>query len=134
MFLIAFPGVIIFKNDSMYYFLKSKYIPKVFCRVDVATKYAISENRGQDNFASSIVDHQEDRNESVTNFHNPGLHEPTIPGTELSVVKEYDETQENPVFNINLKNRHLETATFHQNEDNNSMANIDDPMPGCSHW
>ena len=61
------------------------------------------------------------------------LHEPTIPGTELSVIKEHGAQEIPIVFDINPRDRHM-TRILHNNEDNNSIANIDDPMPGCSHW
>ena len=126
MFLIAFPGAIIYKNDNM-----RSFITKLFGQVDASKKYIVSENRKQDNLASSIVD-QEDKNYSMTNFRDSRLHEDIVPGTELRVIKEHG-TQENPVSDINLKDRHV-THIFHSNEDNNTMSNIDDPMPGCSHW
>ena len=128
-FLIAFPGVIISKNDNMQTFIKSKFKSNFSFGSqfdDVSKKYVISENRVQDTFDSSIVD-QEDRNDSMTNFHDPRR---TIP--EISVIKEYG-TQETPISDINPKDRHV-TRIFHSNEDNNTMSNIDDPMPGCSHW
>ena len=129
-FLIAFPGVIIYKNDNMCSFI-SKLIGGQF---DASKNYIVYENRMQDStLASSIVDQEDENYSSMTKFHHPRLHEPTIPGTEFRVIKEHGAQEIPIVFDINPRDRHM-TRILHNNEDNNSIANIDDPMPGCSHW
>ena len=97
-FLIAFPGVIIYKNDNM-----RSFISKLFGLLDPSKNYIVPENRKQDILDSSIVVDQDDR------------------------------TQENSEPDLNLKDRHI-THIFHSNEDHNTITNVDDPMPGCSHW
>ena len=64
MFLIAFPGLIISKNDNM-----RSFISKLFVQFDPSKIYMVPETRVQDTLSSGIVD-QED----------PGLHEPAVPG------------------------------------------------------
>ena len=97
-FLIAFPGVIIYKNDNM-----RSYISKLFGLLDPSKNYLVPENRKQDILDFTIVVDQDDR------------------------------TQENSEPDLNLKDRHI-THIFHSNEDHNTITNVDDPMPGCSHW
>ena len=97
-FLIAFPGVIIYNNDNM-----RSFISKLFGLLDPSKNYIVPENRKQD-----ILDSTE-------------------------VVDQDGRTQENSEPDLNLKDRHI-THIFHSNEDHNTITNVDDPMPGCSHW
>ena len=97
-FLIAFPGVIIYKNDNM-----RSYISKLFGLLDPSKNYLVPENRKQDILDFTIVVDQDDR------------------------------TQENSEPDFNPKDRHI-THIFHSNVDHNTITNVDDPIPGCSHW
>ena len=126
-FLITFPVVIISKNDNM-----RCYIAKLIGQFDVSKNYIVNENRMHDTLHSGNLD-QEDKNySSITNFHDRRLHEPIIPGTDPSVIQEHG-APKIPISDINLKDRSV-TSAFHHNKDNNSISNIEDPMPGCSHW
>ena len=115
-FLIAFPGVIIYKNDNM-----CSFICKLFGQLDVSKKYMIHKYQKKDD----TLGQDDDINHGKTN----NLHE----FLELSVLKVHG-TQENPTSQTNPKDaRHIKHS-FHSNVDKNTMPIIDDPMPGCSHW
>ena len=120
-FLIAFPGVIIYKNDNM-----CSFICKLFGQLDTSKKYMVHKNqKNDDTLASACNVDQDDINYSKTN----NLHE----FLELSVLKVHG-TQENPISHTNPKDTSHVKHSFHSNVDKNTMPIIDDPMPGCSHW
>ena len=110
-FLIALPGVFFYKNDNM-----RSFISKFFGMMDVSKKYIVPENRKQDTLDSTIVVNKDDTNYIA----------------ELHVFKEH-RTHENSDPDLNIKDSHV-TNIFHSNEDHNTITNIEDPMPGCSHW
>ena len=110
-FLIALPGVFFYKNDNM-----RSFISKLFGMRDVSKKYIVPENRRQDTLDSTIVVNKDDTNYIA----------------ELHVIKK-DRTHENSDPDLNIKDSHV-THIFHCNEDHNTITNIEDPIPGCSHW